>query len=375
MNTCKLFIVLLFLMFLTSIRAQHVDYNVERITINDDIYDKVRRIIRMPMVNGLLPLRCDFHNHTVYSDGFVWPAARVKEAWQNGLDAIAMTDHTYLAGQNPRGNLTNDPNTSYTVAQPEGEMYNLIVIQGTEISRPQPAGGHINALFIKDASKTVGLSAEEAVKEAVQQGAFIIWNHPPYPTYSTYTLSDTMYAVNKRLIDAGYIQAVEVFNEAEWYPRVLSWCRDYNLAPIAATDIHDLTTDFYGLSEKTIRPMTIVLAREKSQEAIKEALIKHHTIAFFNGMLAGNSELLKSFFFASVSIKRLKTVNERDYYVISNPYDVPYVLLLENGKKMTLHPNSEVIFYQPVGVKKMEVNIVNLHIYENETLKVTLQLP
>ncbi|HOI80411.1 MAG TPA: PHP domain-containing protein, partial [Petrimonas sp.] len=52
-----------------------------------------RSNIVIPDVNGFKVLKCDFHMHTVFSDGDVWPTVRVQEAWREGLDAIAITDH------------------------------------------------------------------------------------------------------------------------------------------------------------------------------------------------------------------------------------------------------------------------------------------
>ena len=364
----------LLLVLTTAGYAQKYVYDIDRTEYHDDmLYENVRRIIRLPSVNGLTPVKCDFHIHTVFSDGDVWPTARVKEAWQDGLDAIAITDHT--SDVPSKRQLSGGPNTSYQLAVPEAERRGMILIQGTEITRPKPEGGHLNAIFISDAMKTLDIPTEEAVKEAVKQGGFIIWNHPGWAI-------DTckMFDVNKRLIESGNIHAVEVFNEAEWYPRALSWSRDLKLAPIAATDIHYITNSFYRLSEKAIRPMTIVLAREKTQEAIKEALFKRNTIAFYRGMLAGDSRLLTDFFFASVRVKKITTTVDRDnnahnHYLVANLYDVPYILLLEDGKKITIQANSEITFVMPAAIRKLKANIINLHTYEFETLEVTIQLP
>ena len=67
---------------------------------NDDVhkYDhrnqsQYRTEINIPGFDGYQTLKCDFHIHTVFSDGSVWPSVRVQEAWQEGLDAIAITDH------------------------------------------------------------------------------------------------------------------------------------------------------------------------------------------------------------------------------------------------------------------------------------------
>ena len=49
--------------------------------------------INFPDILGYETLKCDFHMHTVFSDGQVWPTTRVDEAVREGLDAIAITDH------------------------------------------------------------------------------------------------------------------------------------------------------------------------------------------------------------------------------------------------------------------------------------------
>ena len=54
---------------------------------------QVRRELHIPDIMGYKTLKCDFHMHTVFSDGAVWPTVRVDEAWQEGLDALAITDH------------------------------------------------------------------------------------------------------------------------------------------------------------------------------------------------------------------------------------------------------------------------------------------
>ena len=52
-----------------------------------------RNEITIPSVNGYNVYKADFHTHTIYSDGEVTPALRVEEAWNDGLDIIAITDH------------------------------------------------------------------------------------------------------------------------------------------------------------------------------------------------------------------------------------------------------------------------------------------
>ena len=52
-----------------------------------------RNEIQVPDLDGYTTLKCDFHMHSVFSDGLVWPTVRVDEAYRDGLDAISLTEH------------------------------------------------------------------------------------------------------------------------------------------------------------------------------------------------------------------------------------------------------------------------------------------
>ena len=54
-----------------------------------------RREIILPEVNGYTAYKADLHTHTIYSDGDCTPEYRVKEAWNNGLDVLAITEHSF----------------------------------------------------------------------------------------------------------------------------------------------------------------------------------------------------------------------------------------------------------------------------------------
>ena len=52
-----------------------------------------KEIILPAKVNGFNVYKADLHSHTIFSDGQVIPRFRVREAWQEGLDILAITDH------------------------------------------------------------------------------------------------------------------------------------------------------------------------------------------------------------------------------------------------------------------------------------------
>ena len=108
---------------------------------------QVRNEIRVPDPEGYRTLKCDFHIHTVFSDGLVWPTVRVDEAYREGLDAIALTEH--LEYRPHRQDIIASHNRSYEIAEKTARNNQVILIRGSEITRPM-APGHFNAIFLND---------------------------------------------------------------------------------------------------------------------------------------------------------------------------------------------------------------------------------
>jgi len=136
---------------------------------------RARDEVKIPDIPGYVTLKCDFHLHTVFSDGRVWPTIRAEEAWQEGLDAFAITDH--IEGQRYGDDVKKDLNRSYELAQSAAKNSGLMVIRGAEITRPMPPG-HLNAIFLKDVRPLDTKEWEDAIKVANEQKAFVFWNHP-----------------------------------------------------------------------------------------------------------------------------------------------------------------------------------------------------
>ena len=104
-----------------------------------------RKKIRIPDIMGYKALKCDFHIHTTFSDGFVIPRERVEEAWREGLDAIALTDHVPTSKE-------KDNNENFKLGKRHADRLGILLIKGVEYSMEPPVG-HLNFLFIDDANK------------------------------------------------------------------------------------------------------------------------------------------------------------------------------------------------------------------------------
>jgi len=344
-----------------------VAQNMNNIQMPELLNESGRKTINVPDIHGYKTLKCDFHMHTVFSDGSVWPTVRVDEAWNEGLDVIAITDHIE---RNPgKTDVEGDDNSSYKIALPRARQKNIILIHAGEITRSMPPG-HFNALFLNDTQALDKQDWHEAFEEAKKQGAYIIWNHPGWKAQQPDTCM--WWDEHTKLYNNGMLHAIEVFNEKEWYPIALDWCIEKDLAVTAASDIHGITSEVYNLN-KYNRPMTLVLASERTEEAVREALFANRTIAWFGDNLAGKEEYLNAFFRESVTVNYYGETRNGKNYIIKNSSDVPFKMEMEKGSKFTIPATGETIVTIPKSGKNA-FTISNLIIKGAENLEVTLDL-
>jgi len=307
------------------------------------------KLIRTGEIPGYITLKCDFHTHTVFSDGEVWPAFRIREAMNDGLDVLAITDH--LEYHPYKDYFIDDDNAAFRIVKKRADRNNLLLIRGTEITRRMPPG-HFNALFLNDSTVFEDTTFIKVIETAVNQGAFILWNHPGWKEQQPDGVA-RKYEIHEQLIHDGWIHGVEVYNDSEFYPEVMAWCLQDDLTMIGNTDIHGTTAEVTASMGYSHRVMTLVFAREKSLEAVKEALFDGRTLVWYGDTLAGKVDMAEPF--VRSCIKRSKMHHETNkhlYYRIENSSDIPFFLTHgENPgapKKIKLLPQS----YRIIRVKK-----------------------
>jgi 3',5'-nucleoside bisphosphate phosphatase len=259
--------------------------------------------LQFPNIMGYQTLKCDLHQHTVFSDGDVWPSIRVRESLMDNLDAISLTEH--LEYQPHLGDIPNkDRNRSYQIALKEAKDHNLVIIRGSEITRAMPPG-HSNAVFIQDANKLLFTNFLDAYKEAKNQNAFVFWNHP-YETPKNDYIS-FLNEVNKKLIDSNLIQGIEVVNTHNYSAEALQIAYDRNLTLMGTSDIHGLIEWDYKKGPKGTeghRPITLVFSKDRTQESIKSALFDRRTVVHYDNTLIGRDSLLIPLINECLVIKR-----------------------------------------------------------------------
>ncbi len=301
-----------------------------------------RKEIKIPDIPGYLTLKCDLHMHTVFSDGNVWPTVRADEAWREGLDVFAITDHVEYHPHDD--DIPVYFGRSFEIARPRAEELGLIIIQGAEITRDMPPG-HFNCLFLEDVAALDKDDFWEAIQAAVDQDAFITWNHPGWRQPGEIPI---WYDEHTRLFDGGNMNGMEIVNERSYYPLAHQWCLEKNITILGNSDIHSPIGMDVDIAAGDHRAITLVFAKKFTEESVREALMKGRTAVYYKDMLIGKQEFLEPVFKKSIAIANRSVVlrpGETINLQVTNLSDVPFKLEALEGandiyyqENVTLYP-------------------------------------
>lgn len=255
-----------------------------------------RKNVCFPDIPGYITLKCDFHSHTIFSDGWVTPEYRVREAWIDGLDVIAITDHLDSKGRVKCSEQEKKPyyEKAFTAAKELG----IVLVPGTELTRSMQIG-HYNLLFLPEFGSVKEGPYINVLKKAKKQDAFIILNHPGWKQKD---LIPIWYDSQKKVYKKKLMDGLEIANEHEYYPLAFTWAQEKNLTIMGNSDIHDSTCVRFSPAKGAHRPMTLVFSKDRSLPSIKEALVHRRTVVFYGDTLYGEDKNLLSLYHTSIEI-------------------------------------------------------------------------
>ena len=359
----------------------------------------VRNEIYIPQVMGYNVYKADLHTHTIYSDGEMTPALRVNEAWCDGLDIIAITDHmeyrrieremfqymdryvdpalrgkgavnTNVLNRDPDSKgLLVDFNVGSKAAAKEAKRLGIMAIQGVEITRGKL--GDYNALFTTDNNALYDPNLEQTIRNARAQGAFIMHNHPQYSKRTESTLPkhcEDFYA-------KGLIDGIELANGFNRYDRLFDYCFKGNYTPFATSDSHYLmSARFPNAGKEYYRNMTLILAKDCTEESIKEALYAHRTIAYSANILIGEEELLTELFKACVEVRKVGTDWKKLGVVVKNNSSLPFAVSKDGKNEYVVPANGTAIVYVRRGDKVLNLTVTNMLYGVGKSPKISFKL-
>jgi len=355
--------------------------------ISNLVYAQTRTEINFPDIPGYFTLKCDFHMHTPFSDGTVWPPDRVTEAWMEGLDAIAITDHVeYHAFEQ---DIPVKYNRSYELALPKAKELGMLLIKAAEITRDMPPG-HFNALFINNDSLLSVKDPLKALEEASRQNAFIFWNHPGWKGQQADGMA-RWYDEHSFILKKGWLQGIEVVNSTEYYPEVFQWALDKKLTMFGNSDVHPPVAFQWEKELGQHRPVTLVFSKDRSLKALRQALEAGRTAIYFEDKLIGQDEYLSLLFNEMVTVRNnlLSLKPGGTFHIqVHNHSDVDLVLEAKNESKDLVIPKKIKLwahrtvrfsvklksidkFYQKI---KLPFRVKNMLIGPEKPLSVSLEL-
>ena len=309
--------------------------------------EATRTEIILPQVQGYNCYKGDFHVHTTYSDGRMNPAARIVEAWMDGLDIVAITDHheKHKGVKNmlnvismkdstvidyKKAKVSHNKIHEEAVEQIEKSGWPMLLVKGAEVTRDSQTVGHLNCLFLTDIDAIFDKDPAEALRKAKAQGGIVIHNHP---AWRRGTCDKTEF--HQLVYGEGLVDGVEVVNGGTLYPPIVRRCLEEKLALFANTDEHNITEYRFG-TQGDYRTMTLILAKELTEEAVKDAILNQRTIAFARGFLIGQEMWLKDFLNAAIDCRITKDDGEKRTFLVRNNSSVTFHL--RRGIVHTLEP-------------------------------------
>jgi hypothetical protein len=313
--------------------------------------------VYFPDIPGYNTITCDFHTHSVFSDGSVWPNIRVQEAVREGLDCISTTEH--LEYQPHSEDIPHpDRNRSYELATNAARNTDLIVVNGSEITRSMPPG-HTNAVFIEDANPILTEEPMDAFAEARKQGAFMFTNHPNWTSQRKDGIAKYE-PMHLELIEKGMLHGIEVVNLDTYSEEALQLALDYDLTFIGTSDIHGLTDWEYEIPHGGHRPLTLVFSKERNKEGIRDGLFEHQTVVWFNDLFIGREEWIKPIMKASLEFEVVGYQGDTQILEIriTNPTHSEFIL--SNKSEYTFHQHSDIITIEPEHTETLLIKTLEI---------------
>ena len=362
---------------------------------------KHRQEIVIPQILGYNVYKSDLHTHTIYSDAEVTPSYRVREAWRHGLDIVAITDHIEWRGterklvqymdryipeeynNQSKGiniNMMHDAsrlelgilsnlNAGYEQAVDANKQFGLLIIRGAEITR---GANHFNVIFTTDNNKIFNLDLETSMRNALEQGALVMHNHPT----SDKTTVTGFTQIAEELHKKGLITGIEIGNSIGLRTSFIDYCIANNYTPLSNSDIHATIEEMYFTddNEGFYRNMTLILAHECTAEAVKEALQQGRCIAYFNNKLVGKEEYLAELFKQSVSIEHMCDDRKEAKVILTNKSSFPYQVKYNGKDTAVVHAMGSVQIGLPIGASEVEFTVTNLLYGNNKHPKVNMTI-
>lgn len=366
----KISLMLVAMLTVASVSAQYYQDAVNKEMLHIRQPRTVQRTeFIIPAIDGYTAYKADLHTHTIFSDGHLSMESRIREAWKDGLDVMAVTEHleyrpheknlvkymeggyiakgtkaqanSFVSKNFPeKGAIKVNLNFPVELATKIAKEYDLTIIPGIEITRkPDGLYTHLNALFTKDNNTIYDPDPLQSARNAKAQGALVMHNHPGWLRTD---MKPSKF--DKAIYKEGLVDGIEIMNGVEFYPKAITRAQEKNFFVSANTDAHHPTAERYTEYGEH-RNMTIIFAKDKSLESLREALEARRTLACSFGVLAGDEALLRKVAEASLVVRQISNdAKGRKRIIVTNNSSIRWIIARNGQRTEELRPHSSQIY-------------------------------
>lgn len=136
------------------------------------------------------------------------------------------------------------------------------------------------------------------------------------------------------------------------------------------SDIHTPMVQYPG----QYRAMTLVLAKERSEKGIQEALVDHRTIACMDGQLFGKSEWVKPLVENSLIVKSRQINDKSASLEIENISGIAYQLVVLDSPGIKLRLNSHLNIFTIDAFSQNAITVSSSKFVKGEEYSVKLNV-
>ena len=133
-----------------------------------------------------------------------------------------------------------------------------------------------------------------------------------------------------RAYGEGWVDGVECVNSSTLYPTTIRRCIDEKLFIAANTDTHRPASQIFSRDKEYFRTMTFIMAKECTEKAIKEALLKRRTIGYSGNHLFGEEKYLVEFLNEAIDCQIVSDNEKKGHraYLLTNKCSIPFLYVL-----------------------------------------------
>jgi hypothetical protein len=156
---------------------------------------------------------------------------------------------------------------------------------------------------------------------------------------------------------------------------------------LGTSDIHGLVDWTHKAGHGGHRPLTLVLSRERSPQALKQALFAGRTVAWINDDLIGRSEHVEQVVRACLALKPQAYIPRSSVLEVDLVNSCPLAFTLKNTGLRTFHNVTDVVRVPRYGKTRLQVRmnderanlaldltVLNTQVRPREHLQATLRV-